>query len=40
MNFDRTPTWLIALALAGVVVLLNLGWFLWLALECQMGGGC
>jgi hypothetical protein len=39
MDFNHFPPWLVGLVLAGVVVLINLGWFLWLALACQMKGG-
>jgi hypothetical protein len=33
MSFRRIPLWLLALLLAGVVVLINVAWFAWLAFE-------
>jgi len=41
MDKNRHFPWVLALVLAGVVVLLNLGWFAWLAIECAgKGGSC
>lgn len=39
MDFDRIPPWLVAAGLAAAVVLLNLGWFAWLAIDCHLNGG-